>query len=33
MELIFIRHGQPAWSVEGLTQPDPFLTETGRKQA
>ena len=33
MELIFIRHGQPAWSVEGLTQPNPFLTGIGREQA
>ena len=33
MELIFIRHGQPAWSVNGLTQPDPFLTEIGSEQA
>lgn len=33
MELLFIRHGQPAWSVDGLTQSDPVLTEIGRKQA
>ena len=33
MELIFIRHGQPAWSVDGFTQPDPHLTPLGREQA
>jgi len=33
MELIFIRHGQPAWSVDGITQPDPYLTPLGREQA
>ncbi len=33
MELVFIRHGQPAWSVEGISQPDPHLTSTGREQA
>ncbi|MEN8233442.1 MAG: histidine phosphatase family protein [Actinomycetota bacterium] len=33
MELIFVRHGQPAWSVDGLTQPDPDLTQLGREQA
>lgn len=33
MELIFIRHGQPAWSVDGFTQPDPHLTSVGRRQA
>jgi probable phosphoglycerate mutase len=33
MELIFIRHGQPAWSVDGLTQVDPSLTSLGRDQA
>ena len=26
MELIFVRHGQPAWSVDGLSQPNPYLT-------
>lgn len=33
MELIFIRHGQPAWSVDGWSQVDPFLTDVGREQA
>jgi probable phosphoglycerate mutase len=33
MELIFIRHGQPAWSVGGWSQVDPHLTELGRRQA
>lgn len=29
MELIFIRHGEPAWG----TQPDPGLTDRGRRQS
>ena len=33
MELLFIRHGQPAWVVDGVAQPDAPLTETGRIQA
>ncbi|NNF68498.1 MAG: histidine phosphatase family protein [Acidimicrobiia bacterium] len=33
MDLIFIRHGQPAWSVDGYSQPDPALTELGHRQA
>ena len=33
VELIFIRHGEPAWSVEGVSQPNPHLTERGRRQA
>ena len=33
MELIFIRHGEPAWSVDGLSQPNPHLTVRGRNQA
>ena len=33
MELIFIRHGEPAWSVGGMTQRDPRLTDLGRRQA
>lgn len=33
MEIIFIRHGQPAWSVDGYSQSDPFLTDLGRRQA
>ncbi|GBE23846.1 phosphoserine phosphatase 1 [bacterium BMS3Bbin02] len=33
MELIFLRHGEPAWSVDGLSQADPFLTDRGHEQA
>lgn len=33
MEFLFIRHGQPAWSIDGLSQPDPELTDIGRAQA
>ena len=34
MELLFIRHGQPAWSnVEGFSQHDPELTDLGKQQA
>lgn len=33
MELFFIRHGEPAWSIGGLSQPDPYLTERGALQA
>jgi probable phosphoglycerate mutase len=33
MELIFIRHGEPAWVVDGLGHGDPELTARGRRQA
>lgn len=33
MELVFIRHGQPRWSVNGISQPDPHLTPLGHDQA
>jgi probable phosphoglycerate mutase len=33
MELIFLRHGEPAWAVDGMSQPDPHLTERGHVQA
>ncbi len=33
MDLIFIRHGEPAWSVGGLSQRNPHLTDRGRAQA
>jgi probable phosphoglycerate mutase len=33
VEIIFIRHGQPAWSVNGMSQPDPHLTDLGHQQA
>jgi broad specificity phosphatase PhoE len=33
LELLFVRHGQPAWADEGKPQMDPGLTETGIDQA
>jgi probable phosphoglycerate mutase len=33
MELIFIRHGEPAWAIDGITQSNPHLTARGRAQA
>ncbi|MGI9665745.1 MAG: histidine phosphatase family protein [Acidimicrobiia bacterium] len=33
MDILFIRHGQPQWAVDGLSQSDPFLTELGHDQA
>ena len=33
MELVLIRHAQPEWVREGLTQVDPPLSELGRRQA
>ncbi len=33
MEFVFVRHGQPEWSRDGITRPDPNLTELGRSQA
>jgi len=33
MDIVFIRHGQPQWAVDGLSQPDPFLTDLGHEQA
>ena len=33
MELIFIRHAEPAWSVDGIAQRDPDLTPRGHAQA
>ncbi len=33
MEFVFVRHGQPQWSVDGMSRPDPVLTELGRDQA
>ena len=33
MEFVFIRHGQPQWSIDGISQPDPTLTELGARQA
>ena len=33
MDIVFIRHGQPKWAVDGMSQPDPHLTDLGREQA
>jgi len=33
MDIIFIRHGQPKWAVDGLSQVNPFLTDLGHEQA
>ncbi len=33
MELVFVRHGQPQWAIDGISQPDPGLTELGTEQA
>lgn len=33
MELIFIRHGQPQWDIDGKGVDDPILTEIGRRQS
>ncbi len=33
MDIVFIRHGQPQWAVDGLSQTDPALTELGHEQA
>lgn len=33
MDLVFLRHGEPAWSVDGYSQRDPYLTERGHEQA
>ncbi|MDJ0791077.1 MAG: histidine phosphatase family protein [Acidimicrobiia bacterium] len=33
MDIVFIRHGQPQWAIEGISQNDPYLTELGHIQA
>lgn len=33
MELLFVRHGEPAWSRDGLAVDDPPLTDRGHQQA
>ncbi len=33
MELVFIRHGQPEWDIDGRTVQNPRLTEIGLEQA
>lgn len=33
MELLLVRHAQPAWNIDGIAQVDPGLTGLGRQQA
>ncbi len=33
VEICFVRHAEPAWSVAGVNQHDPFLTPRGHRQA
>lgn len=33
MEIVLVRHGQPAWSVDGVAYNDPGLTDLGHEQA
>jgi broad specificity phosphatase PhoE len=33
MEIVLVRHGQPAWSEDGIAYNDPPLTDLGRQQA
>ena len=33
MELVFIRHGQPQWDIDGRGVDDPVLTELGHRQS
>jgi probable phosphoglycerate mutase len=33
VEIVFVRHGEPAWVMDGRPQMDPPLTERGRAQA
>lgn len=33
MEFIFVRHGEPAWSIDGISQVDPGLTARGHGQS
>ena len=33
MELVFVRHGQPQWAVDGISQNDPHLSDLGHRQA
>lgn len=33
MDIIFIRHGQPQWAIDGISQTDPFLTALGHEQS
>ncbi len=33
MDIIFVRHGQPQWAIDGISQLDPHLTDLGWSQA
>jgi broad specificity phosphatase PhoE len=33
MDIVFIRHGQPQWAVDGMSQTNPNLTDLGTRQA
>lgn len=33
MDLFFVRHGEPAWIIDGRNNADPHLTERGHEQA
>ncbi|MFQ5553996.1 MAG: histidine phosphatase family protein [Acidimicrobiia bacterium] len=33
MEIIFVRHGEPGWGVQGVNVPNPELTSRGHEQA
>jgi broad specificity phosphatase PhoE len=33
MDIVFIRHGQPQWAVDGMSQTNPNLTDLGHEQA
>ena len=33
VEILFVRHGEPAWMPDGFARNDPGLTELGRRQA
>lgn len=33
MDFLFVRHGQPQWAIDGISQSDPTLTELGIHQA
>ena len=33
MEFVFVRHGEPRWSIDGISQTDPGLTERGHRQS
>ncbi len=33
MEFIFVRHGEPEWSIDGISQIDPGLTARGHEQS